>query len=77
MFSADCPGPSSDDLRDGDECLCLLLGKDSDDFSDCVIVLRKCLGSKGGYFNRIGGAILKCHEHSQFENAEVRRLLVV
>jgi hypothetical protein len=77
MLSADCPGPSGDDLRDGDECLCLLLGRNSSTFHDYVIVLRKCPGSEGGSFNRIAITEFECHEHSQFENAVVRRLSVI
>lgn len=76
-MSADCPGLTRDNLRDGDECLCLLLGRTYDTFYDCVIVLRKCLGSKAGFFNRIGAMPFKWHKHSPFENAEVRRLLVI
>jgi hypothetical protein len=35
---ADYPGPSCDDLGNGDECLRLLLGRNSGAFHDCVVV---------------------------------------
>jgi len=74
-LDADCPGPSGDDLRHGDECFCLLLGRNF--IHDCVVVLRKCRDSEGEFFNRIGITQFDCHEYSQFEDAEVRRLSVI
>lgn len=77
MLWADCPGPSGDDLRGGDECLCLLLGRDSSTYHYYFVVLRNCLGSEGGSFHRIGITEFGPQRHSQFEDAEVRRLSVI
>ncbi|RDW69683.1 hypothetical protein BP6252_08703 [Coleophoma cylindrospora] len=83
LLDADCPGSSGDDLRDGDECFCLLLGRGSLRLYigvielACFVVLRQDRGREGGLFNRIGVAQLECDDYNQFENAEVRRLSVI
>jgi hypothetical protein len=77
LLRADCPGPGGDHLQDGDECVCMLMGKDENQQREMILVLRPLRGTGTRYMTRIGVADGKHGEHYFEDEAERKTVLLI
>lgn len=77
---ADCPMTLENPLREGDMVECLLLGENDERTFYHALVVRKCFGMDGGFYERIGISRIDSRyaaTWSYLKNAEIREIKII